>query len=387
MATYFLSQDVGSESAKAIERKLRSVIPDVVKLGGMDDIVATISAKAREKCTILVVVSPKDGGAFARWIDLAEHHRDRAYFILISDDIAASNYKRLVRTGGGDWVSANAVPHEVIDIITRQRTGAQPRSARHTDPVVVCFAPSAGGVGNTTLATEVAVHLKSNKSTRDRRICIVDLDFQSSHVCDLLDIEPRLQIQEISNSPERLDEQLFDIFISRHASGLHVFAAPRSKFDFCEVSTEALDSLFEMISSRYDLVFIDIPVSWFKWTFHVISASDAVIVTGTNTIPVLRQMAETVTAVRDLRRVSAQFAMVVNRCERRMLGGVGRRHHVEKVLGRENVFFIGEDPMIVQAANAGTPMVQSDAGRKTSKEIASLATFCAAVKSTRSAAV
>ncbi|MBO0758618.1 MAG: hypothetical protein J2P54_22455, partial [Bradyrhizobiaceae bacterium] len=101
----------------------------------------------------------------------------------------------------------------------------------------------------------------------------------------------------------------------------------------------------------------------------------------------LRQMAETVTAVRDLRRVSAQLAMGVNRCERRMLSGVRRQHHVEKVLGRENVFFIGEDPMILQAANAGIPMVISDAGRKTSKEIASLATFCAAVKSTRSSAV
>ncbi|MBO0755388.1 MAG: AAA family ATPase, partial [Bradyrhizobiaceae bacterium] len=290
MATYFFSQDGGRASAKAIEKKLRSVIPDVVKLGGMDDVVATISAKARETCTILVAVSPKDGGAFARWIDLAEHHGDRAFFILISDDIPASDYKRLVRTGGGDWVSASAVPHEVVDTITRQRTGSHQRPVRHSDPVVVCFAPSAGGVGNTTLATEVAAHIKSYKSTRDRRICIVDLDFQSSHVCDLLDIEPRLQIQEISNSPERLDEQLFDIFISRHASGLHVFAAPRSKFDFCEVSTEALDSLFEMISSRYDLVFIDIPVSWFKWTFHVISASDAVIVTGINTIPGLRQM-------------------------------------------------------------------------------------------------
>jgi pilus assembly protein CpaE len=385
MATYLLSPDVGTESVNVIERKLKSGIPDLVKLSSIDDIAATISEKSREKSTILVVASAKDTGSISRLIDLAGRHRDRVYFILISDDIPASDYKRLVRSGGGDWVSANAIPQEVLDIIARQRTGGQSRPTRHANPVVMCFAPSAGGVGNTTIATEIAAYLKTNKSTKDRRICIVDLDFQSSHVCDLLDIEPRLQIQEISNSPERLDEQLFDIFISRHASGLHVFAAPRSKFDFCEVSIEALDSLFEMIAGRYDLVLIDIPVSWFKWTYHVISASDAVIVTGTNTIPGLRQMAETVTAVRDMRRVSAQFAMVVNRCERRLLGGVGRRHHVEKVLGRENVFFVGEDPMIVQAANAGTPLALSDAGRKTSKEIARLANFCAAVKSTRAA--
>jgi len=94
-------------------------------------------------------------------------------------------------------------------------------------------------------------------------------------------------------------------------------------------------------------------------------------------------MAETVTAVRETRRVSAQFAVVINRCERRLLGGVERRHHVEKVLGREKMFFVGEDPMIVQAINSGTPLGLSDPSRKTSKEVAEVAAFCADVKSTR----
>jgi pilus assembly protein CpaE len=383
MATYFLSPDTDVEKVKNIERKLRSIVPELVKLGSTDDLVQAIRGKSREKSIALVVASPKDGVYFARLLELAARHRDRAYFILISDDIPASDYKRLVRTGGADWVPAGAVPQEVLDIISRQGAGTETRATSRAEPVVVCFAPCAGGVGNATLAVEVAGHLKNNKATRDRKICIVDLDFQSSHVCDHLDIEPRLQIQEIANSPERLDEQLFDIFISRHASGLHVFAAPRTKVDFCDVSVEALDSLFDMISSRYDLVLIDVPALWFKWTFHVVAASDAVIVTGTNTIPGLRQMAETVTAVRETRRAGAQYAAVVNRCTRALFGGVERRHHVEKVLGREKIFFIGEDPMIVKAVNAGTPLALSDPGRKTSKEIAGLAAFCANVKSTR----
>jgi pilus assembly protein CpaE len=153
--------------------------------------------------------------------------------------------------------------------------------------------------------------------------------------------------------------------------------------DFCDVSVEALDSLFDMISSRYEFVLIDLPVSWFKWTPHVIAASDAVIVTGTNTIPGLRHMVETVAAVRETRRAGAQYAVVVNRCTRALFGGVERRHHVEKVLGREKIFFIGEDSMIMQAVNAGAPLALSDAGRKTSKEIAALAAFCAQLKSTR----
>jgi pilus assembly protein CpaE len=385
MATYFVSTDREADKARSIEGRIRGVIPEVITLKGMDDLVHAISQRSRPRSTVLVFASPKDTAAFAKLVELAARYRDRAFFILISDDIPAADYKRLVRTGSADWVSAGAVPQEVLDLIAKQAGAADARTGG-AEPIVVCLVPSAGGVGNATLAVEVASQLKAGKRAKGLGLCVVDLDFQSSHVCDHLDIEPRLQIQEIANSPERLDEQLFEIFVSRHSSGLHVFAAPRSRFDVCEVSVETLDTLFEMISTRYDIVLIDLPLAWFKWTPHVIAASDAVIVTGANTIPGLRRMAETVVTVRDIRRAASQFAVVVNRCERGLLGGFERRHHAEKILGREKVFFIGEDPKLVEAANAGTPLALSDPGCRASKEMAALAAFCEGVKSTRAAA-
>jgi pilus assembly protein CpaE len=386
MTTYFLSPDGDTDKVAGLKRQLRAELPELRELSSIEALVEAVSDKAAERSVVLIAASAKDSGLLARVVDLAGRFRDRAYFILISDDIAANDYKRLVRTGGADWVSTSAVPQEVLDILSRRRPGIESHSGPRTGPVVVSFAPCAGGVGNTTIAVEVATQLKIGKATRDRKICIVDLDVQSSHVCDHLDIEPRLQIQEIAGSPERLDEQLFDIFISRHDSGLHVIAAPRSKFDACEVGVDALDALFDMISRRYDLVLVDLPVTWFKWTPHVIAASDAVIVTGINTIPGLRQIAETVTAVRDARRPGVDSAIAVNRCGRRMLGGIERRHHIEKVLGREKTFFVGEDPMLVRAINAGTPLAISDPGSKASKEVAALAGYCAAVRSTRTPA-
>ena len=38
-----------------------------------------------------------------------------------------------------------------------------------------------------------------------------------------------MQIQEIAANPDRLDAQLFELFVSHHGSGLDVLAAPRSK--------------------------------------------------------------------------------------------------------------------------------------------------------------
>ena len=142
---------------------------------------------------------------------------------------------------------------------------------------MVAFVPSAGGVGNSTLAIEVGIQLKTAKRTRGRRICLLDLDFQNSHVCDYLDIEPRMQIHEIATNPERLDAQLFDLFVSHHSSGLDVLAVPRSRDNPPDLDPQTLEALFRMIASRYDLILLDLPVPWFNWTRQLLSAAEVVL--------------------------------------------------------------------------------------------------------------
>jgi pilus assembly protein CpaE len=338
---------------------------------------------------LLLIAPPNGTESLEKLADTAARSRDRIFLVLIGDEISASEYKSLIRTGGADWISAGADIQEIVDLISnhqlRTRTEASSVSHGGSKRVAVSFVPSAGGVGNTTLAVEVGVSLKTSKPTRDMNICIVDLDFQSSHVCDCLDIEPRLKMQEISSNPERLDAQLFDIFISRHSSGLHVFAAPRSKADPCDFNVAALDKLLDMISARYHLILIDLPVTWFAWTPEIVSASDGVVVTGVNTIPGLRQSAETLALVRSSARSSAQIAIAVNRCRRRFWGGVAQHHHVERVLGRESVLYIAEEPMAVESVNTGTPMMLSKSSGSIRRDITALAAFCANVKSLRAA--
>src|SRR5262249_31602156 len=250
------------------------------------------SDRSGDPINVLVVAPADDNGYFDRLVDVAARYRDQVFFVLISEDISANDYKRLVRTGGADWVFASGAPHRNLRIIAQRRgPDAAPAPAAGADPVVVAFVPSAGGVGNATLVTEIGIWLKANKATKDRRVCVADLDFQTSHVCDHLDLEPRLQIQEISANPERLDAHLFDLFTSRHSSGLDVFAAPRTRFAMADLNVAALDALFNMIAIRYDLVLIDLPVPWFGWTSDIIANSDGVVVTGFNTLPCLRQTA------------------------------------------------------------------------------------------------
>jgi len=383
MPVYFLRGRSTSERVDLIERRIQEIVPGLTRITSIEDIARHQSGG--ERIYVSLVAPAGERGYFDRLVDIASRYHE-LFFILISDEISASDYKRLVRTGGADWVSTAGAPHEILDIIAKHATLVPAAPEGPASPVIVCFAPSAGGVGNTTLAVEVAIRLKTQKATRNRKVCLVDLDFQTSHACDYLDIEARLRIDEIVGHPERLDAHLFGIFTSHHSSGLDVFAAPRSQFDFSTLDVSALDALFNMISARYDLVLIDLPVIWLPWTPQLIGGSNAAIVTGINTIPCLRQIAERLAAVREAKGATGEIAIAVNRCRRGLMGGIERRQHVDSVLTGEKVFLIGEDAGAVDSINTGVPMGLGGSHRAVLKDIAPIADFCGELKPSKTAA-
>jgi pilus assembly protein CpaE len=392
MPVYFLSTGCSPEQSARVEGRIREVVPALTRITNIEDARFNRSDKPSDPVFVVLLAPASDGDSLNRLLDATAHYREHVFFILISEDISATEYKRLVRTGRADWVSTRAAPQDIIEIIARRRLKReQPPATVPTDaranPVAIAFVPSAGGVGNATLVSEIGVRIKTGKGTKDRRVCVVDLDFQTSHVCDHLDIEPHLQIADISSNPERFDAHLCELFTSRHSSGLDIFAAPRSRLNVADLNVAALDALFDRIAARYDLILIDLPATWFVWTSDILANADGIVVTGINTIPGLRQIAEELTAIRSLRSDASQLAVVINRYEPTLTGGIARRKHVESVLRQEKVFYVRNDAAAMEESiNTGTPLVLGNSLRKTVREIGAIATFCAELKSTRAAA-
>ncbi len=379
MQVYFLNPelDTSSNPSASLEKRLRNSIPNLISVKKIEE-----AAVAKDKPTyILLYVSATTSLSFERFIRMTAQYERDVFFILISGDISAADYKRLVRAGNADWVSADRATEEILEIFEKRRNIAHSIPAGHgRQTVAIAFVPCAGGVGNSTLVAEVGVQFKVGKNRKERKVCAVDLDLQTSHICDYLDIEPRLQIQEISAHPERLDAQLFDIFVSHHSSGLDVFAAPRSKFNMCDLQERALDALFDKVVSQYDVIMLDLPVTSFSWSTQIIANCDAVLLTTINTVPGLRQVTETLSAIRSYRVNAGPVAVVVNRCERKMLGGIARSKHVKSVLGDEKVFLVGHDPAFVESTNTGRPLALGSQYGRTARELSAIREFCAEIK-------
>lgn len=387
MTVYLLQPDVASrQQAMMIEAGLKGAIPDLIKATSLREILSSGTSRRGDLIFAVVILPQGDHREFEQLVAFAAQHAREIFLILIGDEISANDYKRVIRTGGADWVAANADPAEVLEIMAgRREFAARPASSAAPPtggrPITISFVPSAGGVGNATLVLETALQLKTDKKTQDQRTCIVDLDFQTSHICDYVDSEPRLKIADLSSSPERLDEHLFDSYRTHLDSGLDIFAAPRSKFSWENLNIDALDALLTMIAKRYDLVLIACPLPWFSWTRQIIGASDAAIITGINTIPCLRQVCETLELVRASGSSLLQNAVVINRCDYTLLGSIARRKHVERVLRDEQLFFIANRPEAIESINMGQPMILSSTARRLRKDLLPLANFCAGIKS------
>jgi pilus assembly protein CpaE len=378
--TIYLTQGGDDETrVDEIEGKLKSTIPDLKRLPRVEDIDQR-SVNSAERSIVVLIAAPPKVANVQNLIDVVRRYPRNIFFIVVGGDISARDYKRLIQSGNADWVAEVGLPHEILDIVGRVSAPARGDVALES-PVVVSFVPSAGGVGNSTLAIETAVHLVRDKSKKAAKVALVDLDFQSSHVCDHLDIAPKFQFEEIVAAPDRLDDQLLSAFIGRHSSGLDVFAASRSRFHARDLDIEALSALFDRMAHRYAYIIIDLPLSVHLWTIPLLAASKGILVTGLNTILGLRQIEETLRALRAEAKITADVQAVINRCDFGLLGKVARANHVARILGEEKRLFVRNARVAIECVNIGTPMTLAYPSDKSVKDIAAISAFCAGLKS------
>src|SRR5512133_3457651 len=156
MTIYLLTSEPSTKNdqIERIEAKLLKVIPELRKIEKIEDIAADIRGKPDSKIVVIYVSPTLAGSGMDNFINVASRYRDRIFFILVSNEISGDDYKRLVRSGGGDWVAAERSFQEIPELIYRQRLPSTGVSQTDTKPTIISFLPSTGGVGNTTIALE-----------------------------------------------------------------------------------------------------------------------------------------------------------------------------------------------------------------------------------------
>ncbi|PCI05533.1 MAG: response regulator receiver protein [Hyphomicrobiales bacterium] len=275
--------------------------------------------------------------------------------IVISSDFSPAATRILIQLKVTDFL---AKPVQTSDLV-RACNNALKQSGEDAqmEPQFLAFMPASGGVGTTMAALETAAILNRHGKPLGRTTCVVDLNFQHGSCAEYLDIEPRFDISEIENAPERLDRQLLDVMLSKHESGLSVISAPNQPTEMRTFKPALVVRLLDLVSAYFDYVVIDLPRIWFPWTDTVIMGSNKLFIIADMTVPSIRHAKRLIDAVEDKIGNQADPKVIVNRMDQRKNENGLNYTDVEASLGEYLAGGIPNNYMLVRAAvDRGVPL-------------------------------
>ena len=280
--------------------------------------------------------------------------------------------RQLLQMRVADFVVKPVQPLDLVRACARAAQGAQ-NGGGATEATIYTFLPAAGGVGLTTLAIQTAMLLLKGDGGKKTNTCLVDLDFQHGSCCDYLDLEPRLDLDEIEPRPDRLDRQLLEVMISEHPSGLKVIAAPSRPAEMRSFDFEVVTRLLDLVASNFDNVVIDVPRTWFAWTDSVLIGSNRLFLVTEMTVPGLRHARHLVNVIRERLADGPRPEVIVNRFEQRLFGPGLRRADIEQALGDTLALTIPNNFRLTsEAIDRGVPLDEVKAGNNISGALAKL---------------
>ena len=322
---------------------------------------------------LLADVSLEDTGDLEALGNFARTHGASTAVIATSSSATLDGMRRLMRVGIHDFVPQPIVEADLMSAFEsalQRRQQTAPASTK-TGRIVTIWR-ACGGVGATTIATQMALALAQSGARRQQRIALLDLDFQNGGCALAMDLDPTVTIEAVLEAPERLDATFLESTMVRHASGLEVLAASRNIVPFEAMTPELANAILRCAAQDRSYVLVELPRLACRWTSTVLAASDLVILVTQLTVAALRQ------ARRELDVLGAttagQVAVLVNRYERRWWHNRVRLREAEQALGRAVDFMVANDYRTVsEALNTGKPLTELKRGARVSRDIVRLA--------------
>lgn len=363
----FVSEDVELKESLAkgfgekkhfVLRSIKGTVADTEKMLGMEGLPGVLLVDLKS-------ASPDDLAALER---IKRGRFVNTPIIAISSYLDQEIVRRLVQIKVDDWLPKDS---PFVDIYRScERLNRTPTvEGRNKDAVCYSFFPASGGAGNTTLAIQTAFLLGRN-SRQMETTCLVDLNFQDGSIADYLDIPPAFRIEELANAPGRLDNQLLDVMLTRHSSGLSVLATPRVPAKYFEISEGLIGAVLGLLSRSFDNVVIDLPKNWYPWTDNVIWGSNQVYVVTNFTVPALRHARYMVDAISAKIVNEAKVSVIVNKHRESLFGAGLKKSDAEQMLRNWLGGFIPDSPDLVQEAiNRGVPISEINRGSKLEKAL------------------
>ena len=228
-------------------------VSGTIKRGGLAGAIRYLGGE-RSPESIIVDISGAEMPA-SQIHELAELCEPGVTVIAIGDRNDIGLYRDLVQAGVSDYI----VKPVTAQLLAKALIGAA--ASGEGSPISrklgkVAVVGSRGGVGATTLATHLALHLANQQS---RRVVLLDLDLHTGDCALALNLKPTPGLREALANPLRIDSVFLDRTMAIHGDRLFVLSAEESLRVDAEFTAEAVDKLVGVLRTQFHYIVVDVP--------------------------------------------------------------------------------------------------------------------------------
>jgi pilus assembly protein CpaE len=304
-----------------------------------------------------------------------------------SEDLDA--LRLAMQAGARDFLTLPADVERLLESVRKVLEAEERKKLRMTGQakaigpkgLVIAVFGAKGGVGKTTVATNVGAALASNMG---QSVVLVDGDNSFGDVAALLELRPERTIIDFLKDKDKIDRANVTEYLVKHSSGLWVLPAPRESLQWRSVTPDAFRSVVELLSRRFDLVVVDTAAVLSDMSLAVLEDANMVLWVTSTDFSSINNSLQGLEALQQMSYPDSRIRLILNV---NSPDDVVRPAKIEEVLGRTFFWSIPYDKQVRTAAQVGDPAVVTTSDTPGARSLVQLAQAVTGTKPVESSKV
>ncbi|MUK03388.1 AAA family ATPase [Vibrio cholerae] len=294
--------------------------------------------------------------------------------VVFVGDLEPDVVVQAMRAGIRDVLSPSADPDQMRLVIdracqayaARKRTfAAVPSTPQEKGLVIGVFSPK-GGVGKTTVATNLALGLGA---LAPMSVVLVDLDLQFGDVASGLYLTPEHTVLDAVSASASLDPLVLKAYLTVHPAGIYALCAPSNPADADLVAPDQVRHLLEQLASVFQYVVVDTAPGLPELGLTAMEAcTDVVWVTGMD-VPSVRGLRSGLDVLGKLDILPASRHVVLNCADAKTGLSVA---DIEATIGAPVDVSVPRSKAVAFSTNRGVPVIHGARNDRASKSLRKL---------------